>query len=43
MVLTETAAQRYFGENEPIGQIVTVPSGQYEGTYQVTGVLKARI
>ena len=40
IVMTQSAAQKYFGEKEAIGQMVTVPSGQYAGTYHVTGLVE---
>ena len=38
IVLTEGRAQKYFGEKDPIGQVIQV-DGRHE--FQVTGVLKA--
>ena len=37
VVLTETTAKRYFGEDNPIGQFIT---WENNGDYQVTGVIK---
>lgn len=37
VVLTESTAKRYFGEDNPIGQFIT---WENDGDYQVTGVIK---
>jgi len=39
MVLTESVAKAYFGEEDPLGLSVRVPEGEFEGDYQVTGIL----
>ncbi|MDX1630143.1 MAG: ABC transporter permease, partial [Fulvivirga sp.] len=40
MILTEKAAKKYFGDSDPMGQMIEVTSGQFEGTYQVNGLIK---
>ena len=40
VVLTESTAQRYFGNQDPIDQVITVPDGQYAGDYSVVGVVQ---
>lgn len=40
LVLSEEFARKYFGNNNPIGQTVTLISGQETGDFVVTGVAK---
>ena len=40
VLISETAAQRYFGGEDPIGQVVTVDHDRMEGDFRITGVLK---
>ena len=38
LVITETAASKYFGGEDPIGKIVL--GGSHKGTYEVTGIVQ---
>jgi putative ABC transport system permease protein len=40
IVLTETEARKYFGEQEPMGQTLTLSSRGQQVDYRVTGILK---
>jgi putative ABC transport system permease protein len=40
MVMTESIANKYFGNEDPIGKLVTLTNGQGQQTYEVTGVIK---
>lgn len=40
MVLTESLARKYFGNDDPVGQSVRVPDGEFAGDYQITGVME---
>ncbi len=40
IVLTETAARKYFGKEDPIGKLLNLTEGWVQGDYQVTCVLK---
>ena len=43
MVVTQHFAQKVFGEKDPVGQILTLPSGQFYGTDQdftIRGIMK---
>ena len=40
IVMTEQTALKYFGDEEPIGKMVTMGSSENQQTYEVTGVLK---
>lgn len=40
MVLTQSTAKKYFGENNALGKLVRVGVGEDEKTYEVAGVLK---
>lgn len=40
IVITEATAVRYFGENNPVGQTITIEDRFSGGTYTVTGILK---
>ncbi len=40
LVITETAAKRYFGEENPMGQVLTVRDDEGENDFKITGVLK---
>ena len=39
VVLTESAAHRYFGENDPVGKILTFRTAASEQPFEVTGVI----
>jgi len=39
-LISERAAQRYFGDEDPIGKVVTVDHDKMGGDYKITGVLK---
>ena len=39
VVLTESAAHRYFGEEEPIGKILTFSTASAQQNFEVTGVI----
>ncbi|WP_294589490.1 ABC transporter permease [uncultured Bacteroides sp.] len=39
VVLTESAASRYFGEEEPIGKILTFSTASSQQNFEVTGVI----
>ncbi|MEM1093623.1 MAG: ABC transporter permease [Bacteroidota bacterium] len=38
-VLTRSVARRLFGENNPVGETISVPSSEGAGVYEVTGVM----
>lgn len=40
IVLTRKAAEQYFGNQDPLGQLIEVTSGQFQGTYQVNGLIE---
>jgi putative ABC transport system permease protein len=40
VVVTESAARRYFGDADPIGKVITVDSDKFGGDYKITGVLR---
>jgi len=43
MVITESLAKRAFGSNNPVGQILTLPAGQYygeESDFVIKGIMK---
>jgi putative ABC transport system permease protein len=40
LVLTETEARKYFGEEDPIGQTLTLSARGQQTDYRITGVLK---
>ena len=40
IALTESAATRYFGDEDPIGKVITRDARYYAGDYKVTAVLK---
>jgi putative ABC transport system permease protein len=40
MVLTESHARKYFGDADPIGQTLTLISGQDQADFVVTGIVK---
>ena len=40
IVMTEQTALKYFGDEEPIGKMVTMGSSENQQKYEVTGVLK---
>lgn len=39
-VISKSMARRYFDDENPIGQIITVESRDYAGDYRVTGIMK---
>jgi len=39
IVLTERMAQKYFGENNPVGKSLNLKGGNLTGTFTITGVL----
>jgi len=40
VVMTESTAKKYFGEADPIGEMVRLGQGKNQETYEVTGVVK---
>ena len=40
IVLTESMAKKYFGNEEPIGKLILMGTGENQKTYEVTGVAK---
>ena len=40
LILTEETAQRYFGEEDPIGKVIDITQGENQGALMVTGVVK---
>ena len=40
MVMTHKTAQRYFGNKDPIGQVIPIESNTHPGDYTVTGVIQ---
>lgn len=40
IVLTQKAAEKYFGNQGPLGQLMEVTSGQFQGIYQVNGIIE---
>jgi putative ABC transport system permease protein len=40
VVMTESAARRFFGGADPIGKVITGEDAFFEGDYRVTGILK---
>ena len=40
ILVTETAARRFFGDDDPIGKVLTVDDRYMGGVYTITGVLK---
>ena len=40
VVMTASAARQFFGEEDPIGKIITCEDTFFEGDYRVTGILK---
>ena len=40
VVLTETAARKYFGEAEALGESIRIADGKNDGLYKVTGIMK---
>jgi putative ABC transport system permease protein len=40
IVLTQTAAKKYFGSTDPIGETLTVSGGRMKGSYTVTAVME---
>jgi putative ABC transport system permease protein len=40
LVLTESEARKYFGSEDPVGQVLTAKSGETNSDYRVTGVLR---
>lgn len=40
ILITESAAQRYFGDEDPIGKVIVPDSRPLKGTYTITGILK---
>lgn len=39
-VISESLARKHFGDQNPVGQIITIESQDHNGEYQVTGVMK---
>ncbi len=40
LVMTESTAKKYFGEEDPLGKMVRVGEGDQQQNYEVTGVVK---
>lgn len=40
VVMTESAAKQYFGDEDPIGQILTCDERYFQGDYRVTGIIE---
>lgn len=40
VVITEEMAHKFFGNDDPMGKIITFESAKFSGDYQVSGVLK---
>jgi putative ABC transport system permease protein len=40
MVMTESVAKKYFGDEDPIGKLVRVGEGNQQQNYEVTGIIK---
>lgn len=40
MVMTESAAKKYFGDEDPLGKFIRVGEGDRQQNYEVTGVVK---
>src|SRR3989337_2322922 len=40
IVLTQSAAKKYFGSTDPIGETITVSGGRIKGSYTVTAVME---
>ncbi len=40
MVMTESTAKKYFGNEEPLGKLVRVGEGNQQQNYEVTGIVK---
>lgn len=39
-VISESMARKYFGQENPIGKVITAESGKFGGDYKVTGVMQ---
>ena len=39
-VISESMAERFFEQEDPIGSLITIDSKEYRGDYRVTGVMK---
>lgn len=39
VALSEEAAQRFFGSDDPLGKVITLADGRFPGDYTVTGVV----
>jgi putative ABC transport system permease protein len=43
LLISESFARKIFGEEDPVGQVLTIPAGRYHGeatSFQVTGVME---
>src|SRR6185369_15516380 len=40
MVMTESTAKKYFGDEEPLGKLVRVGEGNQQQNYEVTGIVR---
>lgn len=40
LVMTESTAKKYFGDEEPLGKMILVGEGDHQQNYEVTGILK---
>ena len=40
IVLTESTAKKYFGNEDPVGKLIRLTNGEGERTFEVTGVVK---
>src|SRR5882757_4807797 len=40
MVLTESTARKYFGDEDPLGKMIRVGEGNQQQNYEVTGIVK---
>ncbi|GHM98657.1 ABC transporter permease [Cytophagales bacterium WSM2-2] len=40
MIMTESTAKKYFGDEEPLGKLVRVGEGNAQKNYEVTGIVK---
>jgi putative ABC transport system permease protein len=40
LVMTESTAKKYFGDEEPLGKLIRVGEGEKQQNYEVTGIVK---